>query len=102
MDGTILGNRVIKSWTKNPDFYSSGITNAAYVVMERAYAPGAQRMASIIARERQVPAALAEIGYRVDFQTLRTGKETAGLSTALRSGRDDKVVASTDLSSPRS
>src|SRR6478672_13806648 len=28
--------------------------------MERAYAPGAQRMASIIAREQQMPAALAE------------------------------------------
>ena len=35
MDATILGNRVIKNWAKNPDTYSSGITNAAYVVMER-------------------------------------------------------------------
>ena len=60
MDAKILSDRVIKNWTKNPDTYSSGITNAAYVVMERAYAPGARRMGSIIAREQQMPAALAE------------------------------------------
>src|SRR5262249_12636841 len=60
LNATILGNRVIKNWAKNPDNYSSGITNAAYVVMERPYAPAAQRLASIIAREQAMPAALAE------------------------------------------
>src|ERR1700761_4627026 len=32
---------------------------------------------------------------------VRAGKETAGLSTALRSGRDDKVVTALACSSPR-
>ena len=60
MDAIILGDRVIQPWAKNPDTYSSGITNAAYVVMERPYAPGEQRLASLIERERAMPAVLGE------------------------------------------
>ncbi|HWH50282.1 MAG TPA: DUF885 domain-containing protein [Gemmatimonadaceae bacterium] len=60
MDANILGDRVIKAYTKNPDVYSSGVTNAAYVIMERDYAPAAQRLAALIARERAIPAALAQ------------------------------------------
>jgi uncharacterized protein (DUF885 family) len=60
MDANILNDRVIKSYTKNPDVYSSGVTNAAYVIMERDYAPAAQRLAALIARERAIPAALAQ------------------------------------------
>ncbi len=59
MDAGILTDGVIKPWAMNPDSYSSGITNAAYVIMERNYAPAATRLASVIARERQMPAALA-------------------------------------------
>ena len=60
MDANVLANRVIKNWARNPDTYSSGITNAAYVVMERAYAPASQRLAALVAREKAMPGALAE------------------------------------------
>jgi uncharacterized protein (DUF885 family) len=60
MDAAILSNRVIKPWAKNPDFYSSGITNAAYVIMVRNFAPPGERLASIVARQKAMPAALAE------------------------------------------
>ena len=60
MENTILGNRVIKPWSRNPDFYSSGITNAAYVVMVRNFAPPAERLASLIERQKAMPTALAE------------------------------------------
>ena len=60
MDGTILGLDVIKRWAKDPDMYSGGITNAAYVVMKRNYAPPADRLKALIARERRMPATLAE------------------------------------------
>jgi uncharacterized protein (DUF885 family) len=60
MDAAILTNRVIKPWARNPDFYSSGITNAAYVIMVRNFAPPAARLASIVARQKAMPAALAE------------------------------------------
>ena len=60
LDANILNDRVIKSSTKNPAVYSSGVTNAAYVIMERDYAPAAQRLAALIAREKAIPPALAQ------------------------------------------
>jgi len=60
MDAGILANDVIKRWAKDPDAYSGGITNAAYVVMKRNFAPPADRLRSLIARERLMPATLAE------------------------------------------
>lgn len=60
MDGTILSLDVIKRWAKDPDSYSGGITNAAYVIMKRNYASPADRLKALIARERRMPANLAE------------------------------------------
>ena len=34
----LLTLEVIRPWEKNPDIYSSGITNSAFVIMERPYA----------------------------------------------------------------
>ena len=60
LDAEILSLDVIQPLRKDPDAYSSGITRAAYVVMKRPYAPGADRLRSLIARLKQMPAALAE------------------------------------------
>jgi uncharacterized protein (DUF885 family) len=60
MDATILGLDSIRRWAKDPDTYSGTVTNAAYVVMKRDYAPAADRLRALIARERRMPAALAE------------------------------------------
>ena len=60
MDAGILADTVIRSWAKDPDFYSSGITNAADVIMKRNYAPAADRLRSLIAREKGMPAFLDE------------------------------------------
>lgn len=46
----------IRPWEKNPDQYSSNITNSIFVIMARTFAPPAQRLKSVIAREKQVPA----------------------------------------------
>jgi uncharacterized protein (DUF885 family) len=46
----------IRPWEKNPDQYSSGITNSIFVIMARTFAPPAERIKSVIAREKQVPA----------------------------------------------
>jgi uncharacterized protein (DUF885 family) len=56
---TLLTLETIKPWEKNPDFYSTGITNSAFTLMERKFAPGEDRLRSLVARERQMPAALA-------------------------------------------
>jgi uncharacterized protein (DUF885 family) len=60
MDAGILANDVIKRWTQDADAYSGGITNAAFTLMKRNFAPAAERLASLIARERAMPAALGE------------------------------------------
>jgi uncharacterized protein (DUF885 family) len=56
--GELLTLEVIRPWQKNPDIYSSGITNSAYVIMEREFAPVNERLRLLIAREKLMPDAL--------------------------------------------
>jgi len=39
----LLSLETIRGWENNPDSYSSGIANSAFVLMEREYAPAACR-----------------------------------------------------------
>jgi uncharacterized protein (DUF885 family) len=48
----LLELETVKMWEKNPDVYSSGITNSAYVIMSRKFAPEPERLKSLTARER--------------------------------------------------
>ncbi len=57
--GQLLQLEVIRGWEKNPDLYSSGITNAIFVIMERPYASVDVRLRAAIEREKQIPEALA-------------------------------------------
>jgi uncharacterized protein (DUF885 family) len=56
----LLTLETIRPWEKNPDIYSSGITNSAYVIMERPYASTNIRLRSLVAREKLMPEALVE------------------------------------------
>lgn len=56
----LLTLQKIRPWEKNPDFYSSAITRAAFVIVERNFAPADERLKSLIAREKLMPAALSE------------------------------------------
>ncbi|HKV46697.1 MAG TPA: DUF885 domain-containing protein [Candidatus Acidoferrales bacterium] len=58
--GTLLSLEDIRGWEKNPDNYSTGITNSAYVIMSRKYAPANTRLHSLVAREKLMPAALMD------------------------------------------
>jgi uncharacterized protein (DUF885 family) len=60
MDAGLLANEVIRRWAKDADLYSSTVTNAAYVIMKRNFAPPADRLKSLIARERLMPTILVE------------------------------------------
>lgn len=53
---SLLELEQVRSWEKNPDNYSSGVTNSIFVIMSRTFAPPADRLKSVIARERQFPA----------------------------------------------
>jgi uncharacterized protein (DUF885 family) len=55
---TLLSLNTIRLWEKDPDLYSSGISNSAFVLMERAFASPDERLRSLVAREKQMPAAL--------------------------------------------
>ena len=54
--GNLLDLEAIRPWEKNPDIYSSGIANSAFVLMERKFAPADERLGSLVAREKQMPA----------------------------------------------
>jgi uncharacterized protein (DUF885 family) len=66
MDASILAVDVIRQWAKDPDMYSGGVTNAAYVIMKRPFAPAADRLKSLVAREKLMPASLAEARKNLD------------------------------------
>ena len=54
----LLTLQTIRPWQKDPDTYSSGIANSAFTIIERNYAPAEVRLAALISREKQMPAAL--------------------------------------------
>jgi uncharacterized protein (DUF885 family) len=56
----LLSLEVIRNWEKNPDNYSSGVTNSIFVLMERPFAPVNTRLRSAIEREKQIPQVFVE------------------------------------------
>jgi uncharacterized protein (DUF885 family) len=56
----LLTLEVIRPWEKNPDIYSSGITNSIFVIMERPYASTNTRLRAAVEREKLIPQALLE------------------------------------------
>ena len=51
----VLSLESIRMWEKNPDSYTSYATGAIFVVMSRNFAPPADRLKSVIAREKAIP-----------------------------------------------
>ncbi len=62
----LLTLETIRPWEKNADNYSSTCANGAFVLMERKFAPPNDRLRSLVAREKQMPALLADA--RVNLQ----------------------------------
>jgi uncharacterized protein (DUF885 family) len=54
----LLTLETIRPWEKNADNYSSTCANAAFVLMERKFAPPDVRLRSLVEREKQMPALL--------------------------------------------
>ena len=63
---TLLTLQTIRPWQKNPDNYSSGIASSAFTLMERKFASPETRLRALIAREKQMPAALADARQNLD------------------------------------
>ncbi len=62
----LLTLETIRPWAKNPDTYSSAITASAFTLMERNFASPTERLRALVARERQMPAALAAARINLD------------------------------------
>ena len=60
MDSAVVQLDVIKRWAQDPDAYPSGITNTAYVMIKRGFAPAEERLTGLIKREQGMPAVLDE------------------------------------------
>ncbi len=45
----------VRSWEKNPDIYSSGVSNSIFGIMARNFAPPSERLKAVIAREHLIP-----------------------------------------------
>ncbi len=56
----LLTLEIIRPWEKNPDTYSSGITNSIFVIMERPYASTNIRLRAAVEREKLMPQVLLE------------------------------------------
>ena len=54
----LLTLETIRPWEKNADNYSSACANGAFTLMERKFASPDERLRSVIAREKQMPALL--------------------------------------------
>ena len=61
--GQLLTLEVIRPWEKNPDIYSSGVSNAVFVIMSRKFRAGGGA-AEIGDRARKADAAAVSIGAR--------------------------------------
>jgi uncharacterized protein (DUF885 family) len=55
---TLLTLDTIRTWEKNPDAYSGGVSNAAFSLMERKFASPNERLRSLVAREKLMPSRL--------------------------------------------
>jgi len=53
---TLLELEQVRGWEKNPDRYSSGVSGSVFTLISRSFASLEERMRSVIARERQMPA----------------------------------------------
>jgi uncharacterized protein (DUF885 family) len=60
IDSQLLTLEVVRPWATDPDTYSSGLTRTAYIMIKRNFAPPEERLRRLIAREKAMPAALAE------------------------------------------
>jgi uncharacterized protein (DUF885 family) len=60
IDARLLELQSIQMWKKDPDAYVSDLGYSVFMIMRRNFAPQADRLRSVVARERQIPRVLDE------------------------------------------
>ncbi len=66
IDSRLLTLETVRPWARDPDSYSSGLTRTAYIMIKREFAPPEERLRQLVAREKAMPAALAEARKNLD------------------------------------
>jgi uncharacterized protein (DUF885 family) len=66
IDSRMLMLDVVRPWARDADTYSSGMTNTAYVMIKRKFAPPDERLRKLIAREKAMPGALQEARKNIE------------------------------------
>ncbi|MGA2983671.1 MAG: DUF885 domain-containing protein [Terriglobia bacterium] len=56
--GRLLELQVLQMWRKDANLYVGDATDSIFVIIKRTFAPPEERLRSVIARERQIPAVL--------------------------------------------
>jgi uncharacterized protein (DUF885 family) len=59
LQSSLLEAQTIRNWEKNPDIYSSGITESVFTLMSRSFAPPETRLRSVIERQKKMPMVFA-------------------------------------------
>ena len=54
----LLELQSIQMWRKDPDVYVSNLSYSVFLIMRRNFAPQADRLRSVVAREREIPRVL--------------------------------------------
>jgi uncharacterized protein (DUF885 family) len=66
IDSQLLTLDVIRPWATNPDSYSSSITQTAFIMVKRSFAPADVRMKALVARELLMVKALENARKNLD------------------------------------
>ena len=66
IDSRLLTLDLVRPWARDADVYSSGLTNTAYIMIKREFAPAPERLRRLIAREKGMPAALSDARQNLD------------------------------------
>jgi uncharacterized protein (DUF885 family) len=62
----LLELQSIQMWRKDPDVYVSDLSYSVFMIMRRNFAPQADRLRSIVAREREIPRVLDEARQNIN------------------------------------
>lgn len=58
LKGRLLELETLQMWRKDPNLYTSGVTESIFLIIKRNFATPEDRLRSVVARERQIPDAL--------------------------------------------
>jgi uncharacterized protein (DUF885 family) len=66
----LLSLQTVKKWQRDPDFYTSAISETLFPLIKRNFAPMNERLKAVIAREKKMPAVLEEGKLNIDRQAV--------------------------------